>query len=84
MVASIMSSFANPFWLCGRYEGLHHGSSFLEHLAFAAAVRSHGESQPSVGLDAGLLSVAVGVAAQLSMEAGRFVSLSEVLRTEGV
>ncbi|CAM6124410.1 unnamed protein product [Calypogeia fissa] len=67
-----------------KYEGLHHGSSFLEHLGFAAAVRSHGKSQPSVGLEAGLLSVAVGVAAQISIEAGRFVHLSEVLGTQAM
>jgi hypothetical protein len=62
-----------------RYEGLHHGSSFLEHLEFAAAIKSHGEHPPTVGLEAGLMSVAVGVAAQLSIELGRFVALSEVL-----
>ncbi|KAH9557745.1 hypothetical protein CY35_07G100500 [Sphagnum magellanicum] len=62
-----------------KYEGLHHGSSFLEHLEFAAAIKSHGEHPPTVGLEAGLMSVAVGVAAQLSIELGRFVALSEVL-----
>ncbi|CAK9276465.1 unnamed protein product [Sphagnum jensenii] len=62
-----------------KYEGLHHGSSFLEHLEFATAIKSHGEHPPTVGLEAGLMSVAIGVAAQLSIELGIFVTLSEVL-----
>ncbi len=51
----------------------------MEHLEFATAIKSHGEHPPTVGLEAGLMSVAVGVAAQLSIELGRFVALSEVL-----
>ncbi|XP_078440679.1 oxidoreductase family protein isoform X2 [Wolffia australiana] len=64
-----------------RYEGLHHGSSYLEHLAFLAAVKAAagGGAVPTVDLRAGLLSVAVGVAGQLSIELGRFVSIEEVL-----
>jgi len=62
-----------------RYEGLHHGSSFLEHLEFAAAIKSNGERPPTVGLEEGLMSVAVGVAAQQSIELGRFVTLAEVI-----
>lgn len=65
----------------GRYEGLHHGSSYLEHLAFLAAVRAAGGdgAAPAVDLRDGLLSVAIGVAGQLSIEKGRFVSIEEVL-----
>jgi predicted dehydrogenase len=60
-----------------RYDGLHHGSSYLEHLDFLAAIRSG--AQPAVGVRDGLLSVAMGVAAHRSIELGRPVELTEVL-----
>ena len=63
-----------------RFEGFHHGSSYLEHLDFAEAVR-RGEA-PGVSIFDGLLSVAVGVAAHRSIDEGRAVTLEEVL-TEG-
>ncbi|MEI7592576.1 MAG: Gfo/Idh/MocA family oxidoreductase [Actinomycetes bacterium] len=59
------------------YEGLHHGASFLEHIDFHAAVR--GKPAPVVTLDRGLMSVAMGVAAQLSIDEGRVVSMGEIL-----
>jgi myo-inositol 2-dehydrogenase/D-chiro-inositol 1-dehydrogenase len=59
------------------HEGFHHGSSYLEHLAFLDAVRSG--RRADVGLEDGLLSVAVGVAAQRSIAEQRAVSLAEVL-----
>lgn len=62
-----------------RYDGLHHGSSYLEHLHFLGAIREEGGRAPAVGLHDGLISVAVGVAAQLSIEKGRFVAIKEVL-----
>ncbi|XP_051114457.1 uncharacterized protein LOC127240062 [Andrographis paniculata] len=63
-----------------KYEGLHHGSSFLEHLQFLSAVRAEDAARaPSVGLQDGLISVAMGVAAQLSIEKGRFVTIKEVM-----
>lgn len=62
-----------------RYRGLHHGSSYLEHLNFLSAIRLQGASGPSVDLTDGLLSVAIGVAGQLSIEKGRFVTIEEVL-----
>eukprot|EP00897_Mesotaenium_endlicherianum_P006996 jgi/Mesen1/6324/ME000326S05457 len=62
-----------------KYEGLHHGSSYLEHLDFIAAVRSDGKRPPAVSLEEGLLSVAIGVAAQLSIQLARPVLLEEVL-----
>ncbi|KAJ4777167.1 Inositol 2-dehydrogenase [Rhynchospora pubera] len=62
-----------------KYDGLHHGSSYLEHLNFLAAIRAQGSSGPSVNLQDGLLSVAIGVAGQLSIELGRFVTIDEVL-----
>ncbi|KAH1074993.1 hypothetical protein J1N35_027321 [Gossypium stocksii] len=62
-----------------RYEGLHHGSSYLEHLNFLSAIRVKGAKTPAVDLNDGLISVAMGVAAQLSIEKGRFVYIEEVL-----
>eukprot|EP00249_Psilotum_nudum_P006497 c19818_g1_i1 orf=52-1188(-) len=61
-----------------KYEGLHHGSSYLEHLEFLSALRTQGDRPPAAGLHEGLLSVATGVAAQRSIELGRFVTLAEV------
>jgi len=68
---------ANYFF--NRYQGLHHGSSYLEHLNFLSAIRAQGAYGPSVNLSDGLLSVAIGVAGQLSIEQGRFVTMEEVL-----
>ncbi|KAI5055539.1 hypothetical protein GOP47_0029060 [Adiantum capillus-veneris] len=62
-----------------KYEGLHHGSSFLEHLEFLSAVTSKGERPPIASLYDGLLSVAVGMAAQRSIETGKPVSLGDYL-----
>lgn len=59
------------------YEGLHHGSSYLEHLDLIDAVRTAGTA--GVGLDQGLMSVALGVAAHRSIDKGRPVTVDEVL-----
>ncbi len=59
-----------------RHEGAHHGASYLEHAAFCDAVRSG--VGPAVGVDDGLWSVAMGVAAHRSIDEGRAVSLAEV------
>jgi len=59
------------------HEGFHHGSSYLEHLAFLDAVRTGGKAQ--VSLEDGLLSVALGVAAQTAIVDGRVVDVAEVL-----
>ncbi len=59
------------------YEGLHHGSSYLEHLDFLAAIG--GQGRVPVTLDDGLWSVAVGVAAHRSIDEGRPVLLSELI-----
>ncbi|KAI5055538.1 hypothetical protein GOP47_0029059 [Adiantum capillus-veneris] len=61
-----------------KYEGLHHGSSFLEHLEFLAAVTSPGERPPIASLYEGMLSVAIGMAAQKSIETGKPVSLGDI------
>ncbi|GFS42264.1 oxidoreductase family protein [Actinidia rufa] len=62
-----------------KYEGLHHGSSYLEHLHFLSAIRAKCVQAPAVDLHDGLVSVAMGVAAQLSIELGRFVKMEEVM-----
>ena len=62
-----------------RYDGLHHGSSYLEHLNFLSAVRAKGAQAPAVNLHDGLISVAIGVAGQLSIEKGRFATIEEVI-----
>ncbi|KAK9148373.1 hypothetical protein Scep_007130 [Stephania cephalantha] len=61
------------------YEGLHHGSSYLEHIHFLSAIRDLGSSDLAVSLKDGLVAVAIGVAAQLSIEKGRFVTIQEVM-----
>ena len=57
--------------------GLHHGSSYLEHLEFATAIRTGGA--PLVTVEDGLWSVAVGTAAHRSIELGRPVDLCEIV-----
>ncbi len=57
--------------------GMHHGSSYLEHVAFAESIRTRRPAQ--VGIQDGLLAVAVGVAAHRSVETGAAVMMDEVL-----
>ena len=61
------------------FAGLHHGSSYLEHEAFLAAIR--GGTEPPVTLADGLWSVAMGVAAHRSIDEGRPIVLDEILTT---
>ena len=58
--------------------GHHHGSTYYEHLAFQRAVRNN--SVPEVSLDDGLLSVAIGQAAELSIKEKRVVFMKEILQ----
>ena len=55
----------------------HHGSTFFEHMAFAEEL-ARGE-RSGASLADGFWSVAVGAAAQLSIERGEAVDLAEVL-----
>jgi myo-inositol 2-dehydrogenase / D-chiro-inositol 1-dehydrogenase len=57
------------------YEGFHHGASYLELAAFAAAVRTGAPSAVTVA--DGWWSVATGAAAHRSIELGRPVFLDE-------
>ncbi len=59
------------------YEGLHEGSSYLEHLDFHEAIQAG--TPPKVTLEDGMLSVAIGIAAHRSIDEGRPVLMSEVL-----
>lgn len=63
------------------HEGFHHGSSYLEHLAFLDAARTGAPSL--VTLDDALWSVAIGVAAHRSIDEGRRVLLEEVFDADG-
>ena len=59
------------------YEGFHHGSSYLEHVDFHAAIRSG--AAPAVTMADGLQSVALGIAAQRSIAERRPIDVAEVL-----
>ncbi|WP_426165935.1 Gfo/Idh/MocA family protein [Sandarakinorhabdus sp. DWP1-3-1] len=56
--------------------GQHHGSTFFQHQAFAAAVRGAGPI--IVSADDGLRAVAMGVAAETSAREHRVVAMSEL------
>ena len=55
--------------------GTHHGSTYYEHAAFLDAIRNG--SQPAVTLEDGLMSVAMGAAAERSIAERRPVDLEE-------
>lgn len=59
------------------HTGGHHGASYIEHLEFLEAIR-HG-TPPQVSAYDGYLAVAMGVAAQLSIDEGHPVEMTEVL-----
>jgi len=56
--------------------GFHHGSTWFQHLAFQRAIRGEGEVE--VTTEDGLWAVAMGIAAQRSIEEGRAVELGEL------
>jgi myo-inositol 2-dehydrogenase / D-chiro-inositol 1-dehydrogenase len=58
-----------------KHGGFHHGSSYLEHLAFVEAIRSG--STPEVKVADGLWSVVVGLAAHRSIDERRPVEIDE-------
>ena len=64
------------------FAGLHHGSSFVEHVRFAAAIR--GEQDVEVSLEDGMWAVAVGAAAHKSIDEGRPVLLEEVMAADSM
>lgn len=60
--------------------GFHHGSSYLEHVDFADAIRNN--TAPKVDVIDGLWSVAIGEAAHRSIDERRPVALAEIIPTE--
>ncbi len=56
--------------------GHHHGSTYFEHLAFQKAFRNGGQAEVSVA--DGLMSVAMGVAAERSIAERRPIDMSEL------
>lgn len=63
-----------------KFEGFHHGSSYLEHLDFLDAIRTGAPAK--VTLTDGLWSVAVGQAAHRSIDESRWVELAELVDGE--
>ena len=59
------------------YDGLHHGSSYLEHVDFVDAIRNG--TPAKVTFQDGLIAVAMGVAAHRSIDERRPVALADVL-----
>ena len=57
--------------------GHHHGSTYFQHLAFQKAINN--KLDPEVSLDDGLMSVAIGQAAELSIKEKRVVLLKEIV-----
>ena len=55
--------------------GHHHGSTYFEHLAFIKAIQQN--TKPEVSLRDGLISVAVGEAAEKSIRENRVVFMEE-------
>jgi myo-inositol 2-dehydrogenase/D-chiro-inositol 1-dehydrogenase len=59
-----------------RNAGAHHGSTYLEHLAFQEAIRNN--TPPAVSVEDGALAVGVGAAAELSARERRPVEMREL------
>jgi predicted dehydrogenase len=59
-----------------REAGAHHGSTFLEHLAFLKAIREGG--RPTVSVEDGALAVGLGAAAERSAREKRPIELAEL------
>ena len=70
-------------WSAAAYEGLHHGSSYVEHQHFLDAVGSldadRRRASSEASLRAGLVSVAMGAAGHRSIQTGAPVRLTDVL-----
>lgn len=65
-----------------KHVGLHHGSSYLEHVDFAEAIRA---GRPAdVTLMDGLRSAAIGFAAHRSIESGMPVLMADLAELEGL
>lgn len=60
-----------------RYQGQHFGASYLEHSHFAQAIK--GGNRAEIGLEEGLRSVAIGLAAERSRRTGHVIMLDSML-----
>ncbi len=58
-----------------KYQGFHHGSTFLEHLDLIEAIETG--SYAKVDLLSGIRSVAIGAAAELSVKTGKAVGIDK-------
>ena len=58
--------------------GSHHGSTYYEHLKFVNAIQNN-SNIAEVSVRDGLMSVAIGQAAEMSIKEKRLVLLSEIL-----
>lgn len=71
-----------------KYQGHHYGSSFLEHLDILEHIRApycHNSNHSSTaGLHQGLLSVAMGIAAHISIEEKRSVNMDQLLTKDEI
>jgi len=65
-----------------KHVGLHHGSSYLEHVDFAEAIRAG--SPPKVTLTDGLRSAAIGFAAHRSIDTGLPVRMADLPELRGL
>ena len=54
----------------------HHGSTFYQHLAFLRAIRNN--TKADVSLNDGMVSVAIGEAAEKSIKEKRVVKINEL------
>ena len=57
--------------------GHHHGSTYYEHINFLKSINNH--TPPEVSLEDGLVAVATGEAAEISMRENRIVKMIELL-----
>ena len=62
--------------------GDHNGSTFYQHQRFAALVRA-GVNDPEVSFDDGWMAVAMGMAAQASVETGAAIDFQDFVQKIG-
>jgi len=59
-----------------RYEGLHHGASYLEHLDLLDCIRNG--RPPKVTASDGMMAVAIGIAAHRSIDEGLPITMAQL------
>ena len=57
--------------------GQHHGSTYYQHLAFLNAIKN--KLKPEVSLNDGMISVAIGEAAEKSVKEKRIIKMKELI-----